>query len=73
VGRTWDVKLTLVSLDRLIGFLLGTTLVGGYGYFQLLDDYTQASSLLLLSVEELKVSTEKVRHFSWSMLDRKES
>ncbi|ORY73595.1 hypothetical protein BCR35DRAFT_354043 [Leucosporidium creatinivorum] len=44
----------------LIGFLLGTTLVGGYGYFQLLDDYSQASSLLLLSVEELKTSTEQM-------------
>lgn len=50
-------------LCRLIGFLLGTTLVGGYGYFQLLDDYTQASSLLLLSVEELKTSTEQVCSF----------
>lgn len=54
-------KLTSYIARRLIGFLLGTTLVGGYGYFQLLDDYSQASSLLLLSVEELKLSTEQVR------------
>lgn len=45
----------------LIGFLLGVSLVGGYGYFRLLDDYKQASSALLLSVDELKRSTTQVR------------
>ncbi|GAA6039774.1 hypothetical protein JCM8097_004215 [Rhodosporidiobolus ruineniae] len=42
----------------IIGFLLGVSLVGGYGYFQLLDDYAKASRELLDSVEELKGSTE---------------
>ncbi|KAI5481337.1 hypothetical protein MNV49_004959 [Pseudohyphozyma bogoriensis] len=41
----------------LIGFLLATTLVGGYGYFALLSDYSAASKVLLASVEELKDST----------------
>ncbi|BGP11637.1 hypothetical protein JCM10049v2_007547 [Rhodotorula toruloides] len=44
----------------LIGFLLGISLVGGYGYFRLLDDYKQASSALLLSVDELKRSTTQM-------------
>ncbi|KAL8278288.1 hypothetical protein RQP46_009320 [Phenoliferia psychrophenolica] len=41
----------------LIGLFLGASLVGGYGYFMLLDDYKAASKTLLLSVEELKGST----------------
>lgn len=44
----------------LIGFLLATTLAGTYGYFTLLTDYTKASEVLLLSVEELKESTTKL-------------
>ncbi|BGP20532.1 hypothetical protein JCM10213v2_008693 [Rhodosporidiobolus nylandii] len=44
----------------IIGFLLGVSLVGGYGYFQLLDDYAKASRELLGSVEELRGSTEQM-------------
>ncbi|GAA5839750.1 hypothetical protein JCM9279_005157 [Rhodotorula babjevae] len=44
----------------LIGFLLGLTTVGGYGYFRLLDDYHSASVTLLASVDELKRSTEQM-------------
>ncbi|GAA5882171.1 hypothetical protein JCM3774_005453 [Rhodotorula dairenensis] len=44
----------------IIGFLLGLTAVGGYGYFRVLDDYRQASEKLLVSVEELKSSTEQM-------------
>ncbi|GAA5905896.1 hypothetical protein JCM6882_009064 [Rhodosporidiobolus microsporus] len=44
----------------LIGFLLGITSVGSYGYFMLLDDYSKASGTLLESVEELKGSTEQM-------------
>lgn len=36
------------------------TAVGGFGYLQLLDDYSRASSLLLASVEELKGTTNQV-------------
>ncbi|BGP43783.1 hypothetical protein JCM10449v2_007840 [Rhodotorula kratochvilovae] len=43
-----------------IGFLLGLTTIGGYGYFRLLDDYQKASTTLLTSVEELKGSTEQM-------------
>ncbi|KPV73029.1 uncharacterized protein RHOBADRAFT_55271 [Rhodotorula graminis WP1] len=44
----------------LIGFLLGLTTIGGYGYFRLLDDYHNASTTLLASVEELKGSTQQM-------------
>ncbi|GAA5982685.1 hypothetical protein JCM10908_006744 [Rhodotorula pacifica] len=44
----------------IIGFLLGLTAVGGYGYLRVLDDYRQASEKLLVSVEELKGSTEQM-------------
>ncbi|CEQ41075.1 SPOSA6832_02754, partial [Sporobolomyces salmonicolor] len=45
----------------LIGFLLGLSAVGSYGYFMLLHDYGEASRTLLDSVAELKRSTDKVR------------
>lgn len=51
----------IVYADRIIGFLLGLTAVGGYGYLRVLEDYRQASERLLVSVEELKGSTEQVR------------
>ena len=54
------MKLTFASPRRIIGFLLGLTAVGGYGYLRVLDDYRQASEKLLTSVEELKISTEQV-------------
>lgn len=54
------LKLTRLP-DRIIGFLLGLSAVGGYGYLRVLDDYRQASERLLVSVEELKSSTEQVR------------
>ncbi|GAA6055689.1 hypothetical protein JCM3770_001022 [Rhodotorula araucariae] len=44
----------------IIGFLLGLTTIGGYGYFRLLDDYQKASTTLLTSVEELKGSTAQM-------------
>ncbi|GAA5997674.1 uncharacterized protein JCM10292_001015 [Rhodotorula paludigena] len=44
----------------LIGFLLGISAVGGYGYFRLLEDYQKASQTLLVSVDELKGSTEQM-------------
>jgi hypothetical protein len=40
---------------------MGLSMVGGYGYVSLLDDYKTASGLLLASVEELKSSTQTVR------------
>ncbi|GAA5937934.1 uncharacterized protein JCM15063_005417 [Sporobolomyces koalae] len=44
----------------LIGFLLGLTAVGTYGYYSLLSDYSKASQQLLLSVQELQESTRIV-------------
>ncbi|GAA5949483.1 hypothetical protein JCM21900_000235 [Sporobolomyces salmonicolor] len=44
----------------LIGFLLGLSAVGSYGYFMLLHDYGEASRTLLDSVAELKRSTDKM-------------
>ncbi|GAA6059150.1 hypothetical protein JCM10212_003897 [Sporobolomyces blumeae] len=43
-----------------IGFLLGLTTVGAYGYYALLGDYARASQQLIRSVDELKQSTEAV-------------
>lgn len=48
------------SWCRLIGFLTGMTVVGGWGYFELLDAYRDASERMLSSVEELKLSTQAV-------------
>ncbi|CAG8468749.1 1859_t:CDS:2 [Ambispora gerdemannii] len=48
----------------LIGFLLGVTLASGAGYVYLMDDYHAASNLLLSSVEELQLSTNKVRDYA---------
>ncbi|KDE07211.1 hypothetical protein MVLG_02434 [Microbotryum lychnidis-dioicae p1A1 Lamole] len=44
----------------LIGFLLGMTTVGIWGYTHLLQDYMTASKALLDSVQELHVSTKKM-------------
>ncbi|SCV74720.1 BQ2448_7749 [Microbotryum intermedium] len=44
----------------LIGFLLGITTVGIWGYTHLLQDYMTASKALLESVQELHVSTDKM-------------
>ncbi|GAA5879941.1 hypothetical protein JCM1840_006938 [Sporobolomyces johnsonii] len=44
----------------LIGFLLGISAVGSYGYFVLLHDYAEASRALLESVDELKGTTDKM-------------
>ncbi|SCZ97898.1 BZ3500_MvSof-1268-A1-R1_Chr3-3g06442 [Microbotryum saponariae] len=44
----------------LIGFLLGMTTVGIWGYTHLLQDYMTASKALLDSVQELHLSTEKM-------------
>lgn len=65
----------------MIGFLLGISATGAYGYYRepdsataatlrnaepvpcatdIFEEYQSASNLLLVSVEELKVSTQKV-------------
>lgn len=42
------------------GFLLGVAISGGLGYTYLLQEYQNASSLLLNSVEELQTSTSRI-------------
>jgi uncharacterized protein (UPF0333 family) len=43
-----------------IGFLLGVTAAGSAGYYYLLSEYNNASAALMLSVQELQESTNKV-------------
>lgn len=44
----------------MIGFLLGVTAAGSAGYYYLLGEYNNASEALLISVQELQASTDKV-------------
>ncbi|KAF9267503.1 hypothetical protein L218DRAFT_855656 [Marasmius fiardii PR-910] len=44
----------------ILGFLFGFSLASSLAAYQLLDEYKQASAALQASVEELRVSTEKV-------------
>lgn len=46
---------------RVIGFLLGVTAAGSAGYYYLLGEYNNASAALLISVQELQASTDKVK------------
>jgi len=46
--------------DRIFGFLLGFSLASSYAAYHLLDEYQKASAMLQASVEELRLTTEKV-------------
>jgi len=46
---------------RIVGFLFGFSLASSFAAYHLLDEYKQASAALQASVEELQISTEKVR------------
>jgi len=46
--------------DRIFGFLLGFSLASSYAAYHLLDEYQKASATLQASVEELRLTTEKV-------------
>ena len=48
-------------LGRIVGFLFGFSLASSYAAYHLLEEYQAASAALQASVEELKLSTEKVR------------
>jgi hypothetical protein len=50
----------IMFLQRVVGFLFGFSLASSFAAYQLLDEYKQASAALQASVEELKLSTEKV-------------
>lgn len=45
---------------RIVGFLVGFSLASSFAAYHLLDEYQRASAALQTSVEELKISTEKV-------------
>lgn len=47
-------------LGSIVGFLFGFSLASSFAAYHLLDEYKQASAALQISVEELKLSTEKV-------------
>jgi hypothetical protein len=46
---------------RIVGFLFGFSLASSFAAYHLLEEYKQASSALQTCVEDLRVSTEKVR------------
>lgn len=46
---------------RIVGFLFGFSLASSLAAYHLLDEYQRASAALQASVDELKISTEKVR------------
>ncbi|KAJ8454464.1 hypothetical protein ONZ45_g8565 [Pleurotus djamor] len=48
----------------IIGFLFGFSLASSYAAYHLLEEYQRASAALQASVEELKISTEKVGYVS---------
>lgn len=50
--------------SSVIGFLLGVTAAGSAGYYYLLGEYNNASAALLISVQELQASTDKVSEIS---------
>ncbi|KAK9763182.1 hypothetical protein K7432_010388 [Basidiobolus ranarum] len=57
------VKKTGSFRGGLMGFLFGLTCAGGVGYYYLLEEYQNASDMLLQSVEELQASTNKVKEY----------
>lgn len=55
------IFLMLISYQiSIIGFLFGFSLASSFAAYHLLDEYQRASAALQTSVEELKISTEKV-------------
>ena len=48
------------SLISIIGFLFGFSLASSFAAYHLLEEYQRASAALQTSIEQLKVSTEKV-------------
>lgn len=47
---------------RVVGFLFGFSLASSLAAYHLLEEYKLASAALQASVEELQLSTEKVRY-----------
>ncbi|KAI7905304.1 uncharacterized protein BX663DRAFT_502410 [Cokeromyces recurvatus] len=53
-----------IARSGFIGFLLGVTTASAAGYYYLLGEYNSASASLLISVQELQASTEKVKDYA---------
>lgn len=51
---------TYTCPTSIIGFLLGFSIASSFAAYHLLEEYRQASAALQTSVDELKLSTEKV-------------
>jgi hypothetical protein len=56
-----DLCMLTGEIHRIVGFLFGFSLASSFAAYHLLDEYKQASAALQASVEELQISTEKVR------------
>ncbi|KAI8971417.1 hypothetical protein BDF20DRAFT_884409 [Mycotypha africana] len=48
----------------IIGFMVGVITAGAAGYYYLMDEYNSASTSLLLSLQELQASTDKVKDYA---------
>ncbi|KAI7896045.1 uncharacterized protein EV154DRAFT_476767 [Mucor mucedo] len=64
--RLYSTANTKMGAGRggVIGFLLGVTAAGSAGYYYLLGEYNNASEALLISVQELQASTDKVKDYA---------
>lgn len=57
------LSISYKPFQRIVGFLFGFSLASSFAAYHLLDEYQQASAALQASVEELKLSTEKVCYY----------
>ncbi|KAJ2238116.1 hypothetical protein IWW45_000303 [Coemansia sp. RSA 485] len=48
---------------RVVGFLLGVTTAGAFGFVYLIEEYQKATGLVLSSVDELEKSSLKVKEY----------
>ncbi|KAI8355675.1 hypothetical protein BD560DRAFT_406918 [Blakeslea trispora] len=65
-ARSYSTSAPKLTATRggVIGFLLGVTAAGSAGYYYLLGEYNNASEALMLSVQELQASTDKVKDYA---------
>jgi hypothetical protein len=51
-------------MSATIGFLIGGSVVGVYGWYEFLDDYRYASRTLIEAVEDIEASSRKLREYA---------
>ena len=61
-AHTTDSNIYYDLCDRVVGFLFGFSLASSLAAYHLLEEYKLASAALQASVEELQLSTQKVRY-----------